>query len=97
MISGEDISFEAIATPGIQSEYGMVHQIKQDITGEEEDDNDGQAAAGETMEEKRRRKSMIGAYRSDQDDGLPAEKGFAIQIGSEVFRLSGASIMSDGV
>ena len=28
--------------------------------------------------------------------GLPAEKGFPIQIGSELFRLSGASIMSDG-
>ena len=28
--------------------------------------------------------------------GLPAEKGFPIQVGSELFRLSGASIMSDG-
>ena len=28
---------------------------------------------------------------------LPAEKGFPIQIGSELFRLSGASIMSDGL
>ena len=27
--------------------------------------------------------------------GLPSEKGFPIQIGSELFRLSGASIMSD--
>ena len=27
--------------------------------------------------------------------GLPAEKGFPIQIGSELFRLSGTSIMSD--
>ena len=27
---------------------------------------------------------------------LPAEKAFAIQIGSRLFRLSGASIMSDG-
>ena len=28
--------------------------------------------------------------------GLPHEKGFPIQVGSELFRLSGASIMSDG-
>lgn len=28
---------------------------------------------------------------------LPDEKGFTIQIGSELFRLSGASIMSDGM
>lgn len=27
---------------------------------------------------------------------LPDEKGFSIQIGSELFKLSGASIMSDG-
>ncbi|KAA6411919.1 MAG: hypothetical protein FRX48_04069 [Lasallia pustulata] len=27
--------------------------------------------------------------------GLPAEKGFPIQVGSEMFKLSGASIMSD--
>jgi hypothetical protein len=27
---------------------------------------------------------------------LPAERGFPIQIGSKLFRLSGASIMSDG-
>ncbi len=27
---------------------------------------------------------------------LPDEKGFSIQIGSEMFKLSGASIMSDG-
>ena len=33
---------------------------------------------------------------SDQQGGLPPEKGFPIQIGSELFRLSGASIMSDG-
>lgn len=32
----------------------------------------------------------------DMGAGLPAEKGFPIQIGSELFRLSGASIMSDG-
>ena len=34
----------------------------------------------------------------NQDHGaLPNEKGFPIQIGSELFRLSGASIMSDGL
>ena len=33
----------------------------------------------------------------DSMGSLPAEKGFPIQIGSELFRLSGASIMSDGV
>ena len=32
----------------------------------------------------------------DEQWSLPAEKGFPIQIGSELFRLSGASIMSDG-
>ena len=33
----------------------------------------------------------------DPDKGtLPKEKGFSVQIGSELFRLSGASIMSDG-
>ena len=31
----------------------------------------------------------------DNNAGLPSEKGFPIQIGSELFRLSGASIMSD--
>ena len=31
----------------------------------------------------------------DNRSGLPAEKGFPIQIGSELFRLSGSSIMSD--
>ena len=29
--------------------------------------------------------------------GLPSGKGFPIQVGSELFRLSGASIMSDGL
>ncbi len=36
---------------------------------------------------------------SESEDGqrtLPHAKGFSIQIGSEVFRLSGASILSDG-
>jgi hypothetical protein len=33
---------------------------------------------------------------NDGKAGLPAEKGFPIQIGSELFRLSGASLMSDG-
>ena len=32
----------------------------------------------------------------DNTSQLPAEKGFPIQIGSELFRLSGASIRSDG-
>lgn len=32
----------------------------------------------------------------ERKSGLPAEKGFSIQVGSELFRLSGASIMSDG-
>lgn len=38
------------------------------------------------------------ASNSSQQDlrTLPDEKGFSIQIGSELFRLSGASIMSDG-
>jgi hypothetical protein len=35
------------------------------------------------------------AYREQLQEGLPAERGFPIQIGSELFRLSGASIMSD--
>ncbi|KAL8817926.1 MAG: hypothetical protein Q9223_003332 [Gallowayella weberi] len=35
--------------------------------------------------------------RSQQDSStLPDEKGFSIQVGSELFKLSGASIMSDG-
>ena len=33
----------------------------------------------------------------DGKPSLPAEKGYPIQIGSELFRLSGASIMSDGL
>ena len=41
------------------------------------------------------RKSQVDAWQ-DMAAGLPAEKGFPIQIGSELFRLSGASIMSDG-
>lgn len=41
------------------------------------------------------RDRQIDAFAEDQG-GLPAEKGFPIQIGSELFRLSGASIMSDG-
>lgn len=38
------------------------------------------------------------ASNSSQQDlpTLPDEKGFSIQIGSELFKLSGASIMSDG-
>ncbi|KAL8782804.1 MAG: hypothetical protein Q9213_005083 [Squamulea squamosa] len=38
------------------------------------------------------------ASNASQQDlpGLPDEKGFSIQIGSELFKLSGASIMSDG-
>jgi hypothetical protein len=32
----------------------------------------------------------------EQPTGLPPGKGFPIQIGSELFQLSGASIMSDG-
>ena len=42
------------------------------------------------------RQRQIEAFR-DGKGGLPAEKGFPIQIGSELFRLSGASIMSDGL
>lgn len=41
------------------------------------------------------RQSQVDAWQ-DMSTGLPAEKGFPIQIGSELFRLSGASIMSDG-
>jgi len=41
------------------------------------------------------RQSQVDAWQ-DMSAGLPAEKGFPIQIGSELFRLSGASIMSDG-
>lgn len=44
-----------------------------------------------------------GVLRTRQGDGmqngqrtLPHAKGFSIQIGSEIFKLSGASIMSDG-
>jgi hypothetical protein len=40
------------------------------------------------------RHGQVDAY--DMSATLPAEKGFPIQIGSELFRLSGASIMSDG-
>lgn len=39
------------------------------------------------------RKNQLDAF---DFSGLPAEKSFPIQIGSEIFRLSGASIMSDG-
>ncbi|MCJ1402369.1 hypothetical protein MMC11_005589 [Xylographa trunciseda] len=39
------------------------------------------------------RKNQVDAF--EDFSGLPAEKGFPIQIGSELFRLSGASIMSD--
>ena len=42
------------------------------------------------------RQRQIEAFR-DGKGGLPAEKGFPIQVGSELFRLSGASIMSDGL
>lgn len=41
------------------------------------------------------RNPQIDAYL-DTSSKLPAEKGFPIQIGSELFRLSGASIRSDG-
>ena len=41
------------------------------------------------------RQGQVDAW-PDMSAGLPAEKGFPIQIGSELFRLSGASIMSDG-
>ena len=41
------------------------------------------------------RHNQVDAFQ-DMSAGLPAEKGFPIQIGSELFRLSGASIMSDG-
>ena len=41
------------------------------------------------------RARQLEAYKESKS-GLPAEKGFPIQIGSELFRLSGASIMSDG-
>ncbi|MCJ1284828.1 hypothetical protein MMC26_004165 [Xylographa opegraphella] len=40
------------------------------------------------------RKNQVDAF--EDFSGLPTEKGFPIQIGSELFRLSGASIMSDG-
>ena len=33
---------------------------------------------------------------SQPKEALPNQKGFPIQCGSELFRLSGASIMSDG-
>ena len=42
------------------------------------------------------RQRQIDAFK-EGNGGLPAEKGFPIQIGSELFRLSGASIMSDGL
>ena len=41
------------------------------------------------------RSRQVDAYL-DASSKLPAEKGFPIQIGSELFRLSGASIRSDG-
>lgn len=41
------------------------------------------------------RARQVDAY-TEAKTGLPNEKGFPIQIGSELFRLSGASIMSDG-
>ncbi len=34
---------------------------------------------------------------SNSQPRLPDERGFSIQIGPEVFKLSGASIMSDGM
>lgn len=75
------------ATTGHVSEYSG-QPVKQDITGSEDD------YPRATIQDKQQR-TMIGAYRGDHD-GLPPKKGFAIQIGSEVFRMSGASIMSDG-
>ena len=42
------------------------------------------------------RNQRLDAFQ-DGMGSLPAEKGFPIQIGSELFRLSGASIMSDGL
>ena len=80
---GEDIYFEPIDTENPRRNV----EIKQDIIS---DDGYPQASI-----EHEQRKSWIGAYR-DSKGGLPAEKGFPIQIGSELFRLSGASIMSDG-
>lgn len=81
---GEDIYFEPIDTQN--PAYNV--EIKQDIISD-----DGHP---QTSIEDEQRKSWIGAYRDSKDGGLPAEKGFPIQIGSELFRLSGASIMSDG-
>ena len=45
-------------------------------------------------------KIIVGRQSADNSQPitgvLPVEKSFPIQIGSELFRLSGASIMSDG-
>ena len=41
-------------------------------------------------------RSRQGEEPPDGQHALPNAKGFSIQIGSEVFKLSGASIMSDG-
>ena len=41
------------------------------------------------------RNRQIAEAPRESNAGLPSEKGFPIQIGSELFRLSGASIMSD--
>ena len=41
-------------------------------------------------------RSRPGFESEDGQQALPHTKGFSIQIGSEVFKLSGASIMSDG-
>jgi len=53
----------------------------------------GTTAAGRQLEAVRPRKIV---EASGDVDILPREKVFPIQIGSELFRLSGASISSDG-
>lgn len=63
--------------------------------------NAGSRPSGRRLENKRNglpssilRNREIDAPQEGRS-GLPAEKGFPIQIGSELFRLSGTSIMSD--
>ena len=41
-------------------------------------------------------RTRLGFEMDDGQHSLPHAKGFSIQIGSELFKLSGASIMSDG-
>ncbi|MCJ1390343.1 hypothetical protein MMC18_003202 [Xylographa bjoerkii] len=91
---------------GRRSDDGDSHngtrRVSRDSVRSDRDKREGETAAvpfradsdnNEGMRRSILRKNQVDVF--EDFSGLPAEKGFPIQIGSELFRLSGASIMSD--